>query len=258
MVEAEDFDYGGGQHFDDANPDSYTLYGAVTNIDFQHTSLPSESYAYRSDGIPEDLLNPPPNHYDWLRSNFVYWGGIDYILTYFAASDWANYTHVYPTGSFYVYIRTSGDGPFSMYLDQVVNGAGTTAQLIARLGRFAGVGKNYTTYDWAQLTDESLTVPVVVSLNGLATLRLSTDGDCNPNFFMLVPTSGIRLTATRSASNVVLSFPSQAGVNYRVFYRTNLTAGNWSFLTSVLGNGGVKSVNDVSTDNTRFYKVVAP
>jgi hypothetical protein len=258
MVEAEDFDYGGGQHFDDAMPDSYTLYGAVTNIDFQHTSLTGESYAYRSDGIPEDLLNPPPNHYDWLRSNFVYWGGIDYILTFFAANDWANYTHVYPTGSFYVYIRTSGDGPFSMYLDQVVSGADTTNQLTTRLGRFAGVGKNYTTYDWAQLTDESLTVPVVVGLNGLTTLRLSTDGDCNPNFFMLVPTSGIQLAATRSAGSVVLSFPSQAGVNYRVFYRTNLTAGNWTSLTSVLGNGAVKSVNDVSTDKTRFYKVVAP
>jgi hypothetical protein len=56
------------------------------------------------------------------------------------------------------------------------------------------------------------------------------------------------------------SFPSQAGVNYRVFYRTNLTAGSWTLLASVLGTGGVKSVNDPigGTGAVRFYKVSAP
>jgi hypothetical protein len=75
---------------------------------------------------------------------------------------------------------------------------------------------------------------------------------------MLVPASSITLAARASAGNTVLSFPSQTGVAYRVFYRTNLTAGNWTLLTSVLGNGAVKSVSDPSTGTSRFYRVTAP
>jgi hypothetical protein len=47
-------------------------------------------------------------------------------------------------------------------------------------------------------------------------------------------------------------------VIYRVFYRDNLSAGNWSLLTSVLGDGTVKSASDPATATGRFYKVVAP
>jgi hypothetical protein len=258
MVEAEDFDYDSGQFitnwFPDAYGDPYGPYLAVTNIDFQHITLPGEVFNYRSTGIPQDGLGT----HDYLRTNWVFYGAPDVVLVFFAGTDWANYTREYPKGAFFAYIRTSGDGPFSMYLDQVVSGAGTTHQITKRLGRFGGVGKNYITYDWVPLTDEGLAAPAVVKLNGTTTLRLTTAGNCNPNYFMLVPASGVTLKASTSANNTVLSFPSQAGVNYRVFYRTNLTAGNWTLLTSVLGNGAVKSVNDPATGTGRFYKVTAP
>ena len=257
MVEAEDFDYDGGQYLNDAIPNSYVGLGATTGIDFQHITLTGEQFVYRAAGIPEDYLNLPTQH-DWVRSNFVYWGGIDYVLTYFAGTDWANYTRQYPTGSFFAYIRSSGDRAFSMYLDQVVSGTNSVNQTTRRLGHFGGFGKDYITYDWVALTDDGLAAPAVVKLNGLATLRLSTDGNCNPNFFMLVPATGITLTAARSGGNTVLSFPTQTGVNYRVFYRTNLTAGNWTLLTTVLGSGVVKSATDPTTSTQRFYKVVAP
>ena len=257
MVDAEDFDFDGGQYIPDAIPNSYVGLGATTNIDFQHLTLPGQFFTYRPDGIPQDYLNQPVQR-DWVRSNFVYWGGIDYVLTYFAGTDWANYTREYPEGNYYAYIRTSGDGPFSMYLDQVVSGAGTTNQLTKRLGRFGAVGKDYITYAWVPLTDDGLSAPVVVKLNGLTTLRLATDGNCNPNFFMLVPAGGITLTATQSAGQIALSFPTQAGASYRVFYRTDLSSGNWTLLTTVLGNGAVKSVNDPVAGTNRFYKVTAP
>ncbi|HEX5218216.1 MAG TPA: hypothetical protein VFZ59_01505 [Verrucomicrobiae bacterium] len=257
MVEAEDFDYDGGQFIPDAIPNSYVGLGAATNIDFQHLTLSGEFFAYRSDGIPQDYLNQPVQH-DWVRSNFVYWGGVDYILTYFAGTDWANYTREYPAGNYHVYIRTSGDGAFSMYLDQVVSGAGTANQTTRRLGRFGAVGKDYITYAWVPLTDDGLSAPAVVKLNGLTTLRLATDGNCNPNFFMLVPAGGITLTATQSPGQIALSFPTQAGINYRVFYRTNLAEGNWTLLTSFLGDGTVKSVTDPATGTSRFYKVSSP
>jgi hypothetical protein len=262
MVEAEDFDYDGGQHLDNVLPDSYAGLGATTNIDFQHTTLADEPPfgLYRAGGIPEATLNPlaPSTYYDMVRSNFVYWGGIDYVLAFFAGTDWANYTHEYPTGSFYVYIRSSGDHAFSMYLDQVVSGAGTVNQVTRRLGHFGGFGKDYITYDWVPLTDDGLAAPAVVKLDGLTTLRLTTDGNCNPNYFMLVPAAGITLTAKPSAGNTLLSFSSQAGVAYRVFYRTNLTAGNWTLLSAVVATGAVTSVSDPFTGTSRFYKVTAP
>jgi len=121
------------------------------------------------------------------------------------------------------------------------------------------VGKDYVTFDWVPLTDNGAAAPVAVKLNGLSTLRVTTDGFCNPNYFMLVPANGISLTASLSGSNIVISFPTQTGINYRVFYRTDLTAtNNWNLLTTVLGNGSVKSAIDVSTGGQRFYKVVAP
>jgi len=95
-------------------------------------------------------------------------------------------------------------------------------------------------------------------LNGLATLRIATTGNSNPNYFMLVPASGVTLTAGRSGNNVTISFPTQAAVIYRVFYRDNLTAGNWLLLTSVVGDGTVKTASDPATSAGRFYKVTAP
>lgn len=252
MVEAEDFDYDGGQFVADWYPEAYLGLGATTNIDFQHSPFQDEAFAYRFAGIPQDLTH------DFLRDAFVNVGAFDYDLTWFGNGDWANYTRVYPTGNFYVYGRFSGLGGYSMYLDQVISGAGTTSQTTTRLGRWGIVGRGYNIYDWVPLTDEGLAAPVLVKLNGLATLRIATTGNSNPNYFMLVPASGINLTATRSGNNVVISFPTQAGVIYRVFYREDLTAGSWSLLTTVLGDGTVKTASDPATAAGRFYKVTAP
>jgi hypothetical protein len=114
------------------------------------------------------------------------------------------------------------------------------------------------TFQWVPLTDSGQAAPVAIKLNGQTTLRVTTAGDCNPNYFMLVPATGISLTTARQGNNIFVSFPTQNGANYRVFYRTDLNAGIWVLLTSVLGNGSVKTVTDPLTPTRRFYKVVAP
>jgi hypothetical protein len=254
MVEAEDFDYDGGQYVTNWFPEGYLGLGATNNIDFQHTpvSPPDEEFDYRTAGIPEDLTH------DSLRAAFINFGAFDWDLTWFGNGDWANYTRVYPTGIFYVYGRFSGLGIYSMDLDQVIDGAGTLNQVKKRLGRWGHTGLGYSVYDWVPLTDDGLAAPVVVKLNGLGTLRMTTAGGNNPNFFMLVPASGIILTAARSGNNVLVSFPTQSGAIYRVFYRNNLTTGNWTLLNTMLGDGGAKSVSDSVTATGRFYKVVTP
>jgi hypothetical protein len=261
MVEAEDFDYGGGLYVSasDWYPDAYLGLGATTNIDFQHSPIAGEQWgAYRSDGIPE---SPVQNYAVEARQKFVDAGGIDFQLDWFGGGDWANYTDVYPTGNFYVYIRSAGlpDISYSMYLDQVVSGAGTTSQVTKRLGNWGALGRGQQTYAWVPLTDAGLVAPVVVKLGGTNTLRISTTtGNCYPNYFMLVPASGITLSAAGSGSNVSISFPTQAGATYRVFYRANLTTGNWILLATMLGDGTVKSVSDPQTGSQRFYKMTSP
>lgn len=252
MVEAEDFDYDGGQFVNPWMPEAYSFLGATTNIDFQHTPLVGEQFAYRTDGIPEGLTK------DYLRTRFIDVGARDYDLTWFGNGDWANYTRNYPAGTYYVYGRFSGLGGYSMYLDQIVSGAGTTNQAVKQLGRWGAVGQGYSSYDWVPLTDEGLAAPVLVRLNGLTTLRIATTGNSNPNYFMLVPAIGTKVSIGRSGGNVAISFPTQAGVLYRVFYRDSLGSGNWNVLTTVPGDGTVKSVTDPSGATQRFYMVTAP
>jgi len=69
---------------------------------------------------------------------------------------------------------------------------------------------------------------------------------------------GVSLKATASGGNTLLSFPTQNGVAYRVFYRTNLTAGNWTLLSTVMGNGATNTVTDPAVGAGRFYRVTAP
>src|SRR5207244_5064183 len=131
-------------------------------------------------------------------------------------------------------------------------------QVTKRLGRWGAVGLGYRSYDWVPLTDDGLAAPIAVKLGGVATLRIFTTGNSNPNFFMLVPTSGINVAAARSGTNIIISFPTQAGVVYRVFYRSDLSTGSWTLLTTVVGDGTVKQMTDPLVAGKRFYKVVAP
>jgi hypothetical protein len=158
-------------------------------------------------------------------------------------------------------VRSSGLSGYhySMSLDQVVDGAGTTNQVTQQLGQWNAVGNGAQSYGWVPLTDNGLAAPAAVKLGGLGTLRLSTaTGDCYPNYFMLVPAAGINLSAAMAGSNVAISFPTQTGVIYRVFYRETLTDGAWTLLATVFGDGTVKSVSDPGTASQRFYEVTSP
>ena len=253
MVEAEDFDYDGGAFKDDAPPNSYVgLYG-FTNIDFSHTAASGDAAAYRPQGgLGTQVAG------DYLRHAFADVGYIDYNVGYFNDTDWGNYTRTYPAGKFLVYGRFAGSGGYSMYLDKVISGTGTVNQVTQRLGRWGAVGRDWQLYDWVPLTDEGLAAPTIVSLGGVSTLRIATTGNCNPNYFMLVPVSGISVSAERSGANIAIKIPTEAGTTYRVFYRDDLTTGNWVLMTTIVGDGTVNTVTAPATGAKRFYRVVSP
>jgi hypothetical protein len=270
IVEVEDYDFEGGRFIDHpllssvADPaDTTNSYfgrsGALDGIDFAHIFIAGEQFQYRPDGIPSQPSS------DFVRQKFIDAqvadpAIVDYNLGWFAYPDWCNYTRTYPSGRFLVYGRFAGNGGYSMYLEKVTSGVGTTNQPVQRLGRFGAVGRGWQNYDWVPLMDENLANPVIVELTGISTLRIFTTGNCNPNYWMLVPAPaiGISLSATRSGNNIAISFSTQAGTSYRVLYRDDLTTGNWTLLTTVAGNGSIQSMSDPLTGAKRFYQVATP
>jgi uncharacterized membrane protein len=79
--------------------------------------------------------------------------------------------------------------------------------------------------------------------------------------FLLSPVtapSPFSLTITRSGTNVVVSFPTEASFSYNVQSKASLTETNWNQLTTIPGNGSTRSVADPATNAARFYRVVVP
>lgn len=252
MVEAEDYDFDGAQYVTDWYPGAYAPYNAVTNVDFHHTSIDGEQYLYRFSGIPHEIAR------DYLRGLFVLWGGTDYHLAWYGENDWANYTRVYPTNSFYAYLRSGGFGPCTLILDEVTSGAGTENQTTRRLGEWNFTGRDNQTHQWVPLTAAGASAPAAIDLGGETTLRVTTpSGNCHPSYFMLVPAPGITLTASRSANGVAIAFPTRPGIVYRVLQRADLAAGDWTLLQTVQGDGNA-AVVEGSSGARGFYKVVAP
>ncbi len=253
MVEAEDFDYDSGQFVADWIPGSYAALGANPEIDFHHTTLDGEQYPYRGAGIPEEIAR------DYIRQVFLDWGATDYHLAYYGALDWADYTRLYPTNQFHVYVRSGGFGDFSMELAKVVSGAGTTNQVTQSLGVWQASGRDNQTHEWVLLTTAGSATPASVKLGGLATLRLSTStGNCHPSYFMFVPAVDLVLSAKTAGTNVVISFPTHPGVHYRLLYRNDLSTGSWNLLTNLFGDGSVQSVSEPAIEAQRFYRIATP
>jgi hypothetical protein len=147
-----------------------------------------------------------------------------------------------------------------MDVGEVISGAGTSNQVVEPIGQFSAIGAGISIEEWVPLTEVGGVAPVTVNIAAATTFQVLTPtGNCYPNFFMLVPASGVKLSAARSGNDIDLSFPTQTGWNYRVFYRTNLTSGSWTWLNSVVGNGSVGTVADSSVGGSqRFYEVTSP
>jgi hypothetical protein len=72
------------------------------------------------------------------------------------------------------------------------------------------------------------------------------------NLFAKVPAT---LSSARDGNNVVLSFATQIGVQYQILYKNSLTDPTWQVLTTVTGDGTVKTHSDLLGSASRFYSV---
>jgi len=258
-VKLIDFDFNGGSYDTVGNGLVPLAYqgdqfsgdtGAVTNIDYSHNlATAGQQNPYRGpSGLAQegtsDLPLPgftPPNDYD---------------VGWFNSGDWANYTRTYPAGKYYVYARLAGYTG-SVTLSQVTAGQGTTSQTLSTLGTaYTSVAnQGWQNWNWCLLQNNG--TPALVTLGGVETLRVTSGGNANANYFMLLPAQSISVKAVTTGSNIGLSFATTPGSGYSIWGESALN-GSWALLQSVGGDGTVKTVNVPLTGKQGFIKVTSP
>ncbi len=260
--EAEDYNYGGGQYFDNPQVGSYNGLASIAGIDNVQSDIGGNPFNFRPSSAPNYAPATTPSG-DETRSQFAAASATDYNIGFFGHNSWANYTRHYPAGTYNIVGRfAEGNAATEDTMAVVTSGYATNTQTTNLLGTFAIPAKGWGTWEWAPLTDASGNT-VKVTLDGsLTTLQLAgtpTVGhdEANVNFFMLVAvTPSPVLTATVSGGSIHISFPTQSGFSYQVQFNNTLNGLTWTSLGSAIsGDGTIHSVPDPVTSGTRFYRV---
>lgn len=256
--EAEDYDFGGGQYYDNPPIDAYFGLPGTAEVDFHELYVNTPQVAYRTaDPMGTDYTGDVP------RAKYA--GTNDYNIGWFTVGEWVNYTRHYPAGNYYVYGRFArGTGTNAApLLSKVTDGAGTPNQTTATIGSFSVDSHGWGTYAWVILKDGSGN-PVQLALDGSATtFRVTSAGpetntEVNVNFLMLLPIPNpVSMNAGLSGANIILSFPTETGFQFQVQYQDSLGSGGWTDLgNAVVGDGTVQSVSDPIQGGSRFYRLL--
>jgi hypothetical protein len=174
FVEAEDFDYGGGQHqaVADVMPyfgGAYAGLSAVAEVDY-HDPGANENVAYRAGDQGVAIRS----NADLNRGNFAM--STNFQVGYNDPGDWYNYTRAFPTPGQDYYVLAhlaSGGADMAARLNAVTAGAGTTNQTTTKLGEFrAPATGSWDLFTFAPLLDANSNL-VTVHLEGQATQRFT-------------------------------------------------------------------------------------
>ena len=103
---------------------------------------------------------------------------------------WGNYTRHYPAGLYNVYVRGSGGNGAQTDAGEITNASGTASFAGTGPYTFSVQGHGWNTWEWDPVLDSSskLAQLTISSSATTSTLQLIIDkGNCNENFFLLVP-----------------------------------------------------------------------
>ncbi|HEY1789749.1 MAG TPA: hypothetical protein VGJ73_16495, partial [Verrucomicrobiae bacterium] len=212
-VEADEFDFNGGQWIDNSiqtatalgAANSYYFYPggdpnntAEYGIDYTTTNVTGETYLYRVDGNTPGTVSVTADAAgteitsDLLRDKFINEGpsaqppfenvpgesvpttNSDYDLAWWPPGTWMNYTRTFPTNNYYIWGRLASAAPYTnATVSLVTAGQGTTNQTTQLLGNFVDPNANGF-QSWHWI---QLTgnngQPVVVSMGGVETLQIA-------------------------------------------------------------------------------------
>jgi fibronectin type 3 domain-containing protein len=230
------------------------------DINFANDGEGAANEIYRADGVGA-VLAPDYVRPKFLAEQAVYSDPniIPINIGYYNGGDWMNYTRHYPTNTYNIWGRLAGGaGPFSgTTLSMVTSGVGTANQTVTVLGSFTDPNPiGWETFQWIPLLNANGT-PVIVSLGGLATLRVTSGGNIDPEFYMLTPTTTpIQLTAALAGNQIKIAIPTLIGHSYTLLSTTNLNTQIWTQVGSaIVGNGAVQTVSEPATGQQAYYQV---
>jgi hypothetical protein len=182
FIEAEDFDFGGGQHVTGVpigmnGPYAGGAYqgqgtAADAEIDWHEQNPNNDAPVYRpATGV--EAAKPGTGGY--ARGTFDVTA--NYVVGWNDAGDWMNYTRLFPEQArdYSVFARlASGGAAMHAEMDEVTSGAGTSTQTTSKLGEFVGPATGgWDTFVIVPLTDDSGGL-APVNLGGQRTLRFTT------------------------------------------------------------------------------------
>jgi len=256
LIEAEDFNYDGGQSQAAASTMPYTggayaNLNATSGVDFSSNDTEASDGANQYRKITNGRKNINDNNGDVNRGTWSV--GSNFKLGWSDSADWMNYTRTIPDGNYRVWAALSFGGGTDAdqnraTLARVTAGASTPDQTLEQLGVFRGPG----TGGWGANTLVPLTMDGAikeVSLGGSTTLRVTLDsGDFD--FLVLqrvggAPASKVIAYSVNASGQLVLTFP--AGT---VLTSSGSLGGTYA---PVAGAASPYTVN--ATGDAQFYKL---
>jgi len=201
LVEAEEFDFNGGNFIDnpdytDGDPaDAHSYFGldSYEGIDsHKGVSTGANVTDYRAD--PGDGSRPQTPVATGEQTSPKFAGLVDadsnpvvpHMLGNWSSAEWQNYTKTFPSGLFNVYARASTASGATIKFDQVISGRGSSSQTTSPLGTFTFSGTSSSAFGWVPLRD-GLGNLAILNLAGVNTVRATTGGGANLDFFLFVP-----------------------------------------------------------------------
>ncbi len=192
FIEAEDFDFDGGQFVQDRaigmtgaySGGAYAGRGAVAEVDY-HDPDANESPIYRAS--TQGVATAADTAYS--RGGFEV--QVNYVIGWNNVGDWYNYTRRFPepAQAYHAYAQlSSGGADIAAQLDEITAGTFTANQTTAKLGEFrAHTTSNWGAYHLVPLLDDGGGM-AAVTLGGIKTLRFTVlPGDLNVDYLLFKP-----------------------------------------------------------------------
>ncbi len=146
--------------------------------------------------ITDNYSNTPPQRiHSTQRSKYTAAQVWEYQVKLTSPGDWMNYTRSFTPTNYHVYLRCSSFGATTVYLDQVTSDPTQPGQSTVRYGSF-DIGNHMMRLNYKYVPLMAGSVPAVLNLSGLKTLRLTIGGTAvkderliDLDYLLLVPTS---------------------------------------------------------------------
>ncbi|MBI1842027.1 MAG: hypothetical protein HYR88_14400, partial [Verrucomicrobia bacterium] len=256
FIEAEDFNYDGGQSFADdfSSKGLYDGKGAVHLVDYSQPGGGNDSDKYRHGESPNvniTELNDANRTGAGDRPGFD--AISDFKVGWNDVGDWYNYTRSFPKGKYHPYARlASGGADIHADLSKVTSDPTQGDQKTASLGTFDAP----TTGNW----DGFVFIPlrqngqeVTLDLDGPITLRLSVlPGNFDYNYLMFVPDVARPRISVGAVTDgkFTLTYPAAGGV----LQSAPTVLGPWTDVPGAAGSADV----DANGGAALFFRLRTP